>query len=66
LAPKQTREITIPAKFTAATMPLGHSRARSIEEAILWHGGEAQSARHNFELLAGSERQRLLRWLESL
>jgi CxxC motif-containing protein (DUF1111 family) len=45
---------------------LHDGRARSIEEAILWHGGEAQSARHNFELLAGSERQRLLRWLESL
>ena len=45
---------------------LHDGRARSIEEAILWHGGEAQAARHAFEHLPASQRRQLLRWVESL
>lgn len=45
---------------------LHDGRARSPEEAILWHGGEAQASRDAFVDLAASERAALLRFLESL
>lgn len=41
-------------------------RARSFEEAILWHGGEGASARDLFSLLAAQERQNLVDFLKSL
>ncbi len=41
-------------------------RARSLTEAILWHGGEAQKARDAFAALQKSDRQALLTFLESL
>jgi CxxC motif-containing protein (DUF1111 family) len=50
----------------------GHSyflhdgRARSLLEAILWHGGEAQGARDRVVDLPTGEREALLRFLESL
>jgi CxxC motif-containing protein (DUF1111 family) len=55
-------------RFRIERLPtfLHDGRARSIEEAILWHGGEAQSARRGFEQLPGSQRRQLLRWVESL
>lgn len=45
---------------------LHDGRARSVEEAILWHGGEASAARASFERLPAAKRRELLRWLESL
>lgn len=50
----------------------GHSnylhdgRARSVIEAILWHGGEAQSQRDKVVQLPKEERDRLVRFVESL
>lgn len=50
----------------------GHSfflhdgRARSLEEAILWHDGEARAARDAFAALTAVERRRLIAFLESL
>jgi CxxC motif-containing protein (DUF1111 family) len=50
----------------------GHSRllhdgrARSLEEAILWHGGEAQASRNRFRTAAATVRQDLIAFLESL
>lgn len=50
----------------------GHSeylhdgRARSLLEAILWHGGEAQSQRDAVAALPTPDRQALLAFLESL
>lgn len=41
-------------------------RARSLEEAILWHGGEAKSARDMFKALSREERALLLKFLDSL
>lgn len=41
-------------------------RARSIEEAILMHGGEGDTSRSNFESLTESEKNNLIRFLESL
>jgi len=45
---------------------LHDGRARSPEEAILWHGGEAQAARDRFARLAGRDRAALLRFLAAL
>ena len=48
------------------TMFLHDGRARSLEEAILWHGGEGQAARDQFMALTRDERDALLRFLRSL
>ncbi len=45
---------------------LHDGRARSLTEAILWHGGEAQGARDAFAALQKSDRQALLSFLSSL
>ncbi|MEZ4384980.1 MAG: di-heme oxidoredictase family protein [Nannocystaceae bacterium] len=45
---------------------LHDGRARSIEEAILWHGGEAAPAKAAFADLDADDRAALLRFLESL
>ena len=48
------------------TMFLHDGRARNLEEAILWHGGEADESRQRFMGLTSEERDALLRFLESL
>jgi CxxC motif-containing protein (DUF1111 family) len=45
---------------------LHDGRARSIEEAIVLHGGEAQSSREGFQALSESDMKRLIQFLESL
>jgi CxxC motif-containing protein (DUF1111 family) len=45
---------------------LHDGRARSIEEAILWHGGEAETAKDNYRSLDQPDRQDLLAFLDSL
>jgi CxxC motif-containing protein (DUF1111 family) len=45
---------------------LHDGRARTLQEAILWHGGEAQRARDQYVALPKSERDALVRFLESL
>lgn len=45
---------------------LHDGRARSLEEAILWHGGEAEAARDNYANLARDDRRKLIAFLESL
>lgn len=45
---------------------LHDGRARTIEEAILWHGGEAAQTREIFEYLTKDERAALLAFLNSL
>lgn len=45
---------------------LHDGRARNMEEAILWHGGEAEKAKNNFMHLKKSDREALLTFLESL
>lgn len=47
-------------------MFLHDGRARSIEEAILWHGGEAEAAKQRFMGMKKVQRQQLLVFLESL
>ena len=41
-------------------------RARSIEEAILMHGGEAAQSRNSFQQLSSADKARLMKFLESL
>ncbi|MCE9674021.1 thiol oxidoreductase [Myxococcus stipitatus] len=45
---------------------LHDGRARSLSEAILWHGGEAESSKEAFRVLSGSQRTALLKFLQSL
>ena len=45
---------------------LHDGRARNLEEAILWLGGEAGAARAAFQSMAKSERDALLVFLNSL
>lgn len=45
---------------------LHDGRARTIDEAILWHGGEAQTARHRFVALPKEDREALAQFLRSL
>lgn len=48
------------------TFLLHDGRARSIEEAILWHGGEAETSKNAFKQLPANERALLLAFLNSL
>ena len=48
------------------TLFLHDGRARNLTEAILWHGGEAQSARDSFAALSKEDRDRLLAFVNSL
>ncbi len=50
----------------AAATYLHDGRARSLIEAILWHGGEARAARKNVRALAKEDRAALIAFLESL
>ncbi len=45
---------------------LHDGRARSIEEAILWHGGEAANAKSSFVSMPEAKRKLLIKFLESL
>ena len=45
---------------------LHDGRARSIEEAILWHGGEGTKSRKNYTSLRSVEREDVLNFINSL
>jgi CxxC motif-containing protein (DUF1111 family) len=45
---------------------LHDGRANSVEEAILWHGGEAESARNKFKNLTKPERDLLVQFVNNL
>jgi CxxC motif-containing protein (DUF1111 family) len=45
---------------------LHDGRARTLEEAILWHGGEAENAKDGFMNLPRDERGKLIKFLSSL
>jgi len=48
------------------TFFLHDGRARNLEEAILWHGGEAEAAREAFRTLPAADRAALVAFLKSL
>ena len=45
---------------------LHDGRARNLEEAILWHGGEAEASQKTFKAMSKDERDALLKFLNSL
>ena len=45
---------------------LHDGRARSIEEAILWHGGEAEASKQAFIGMSAADRAALVRFIKSL
>jgi CxxC motif-containing protein (DUF1111 family) len=51
---------------TPAATFLHDGRARTLAEAILWHGGEAMAAREAFRLAAKQERDALIAFLQTL
>ena len=48
------------------TLYLHDGRARNLQEAILWHGGEAESSKQKFVQLSREQRRKLLSFLKSL
>ena len=54
------------AKINPDASFLHDGRARDLEEAILWHGGEAQGAQQRFKNLTLSQRQALIEFLWQL
>jgi CxxC motif-containing protein (DUF1111 family) len=53
-------------KVSGHTYLLHDGRARNITEAILWHGGEAESSKQKFIWLTTAERNALLKFLATL
>ena len=45
---------------------LHDGRARNLIEAIMWHGGEAEKVKNNFASLSKSDRDKLIKFLNSL
>lgn len=45
---------------------LHDGRARGVAEAILWHGGEAETAKDSFRTMSADDRAALVRFVESL
>lgn len=54
------------ATVSGHTQFLHDGRARTLTEAILWHGGEAEAARNGFAALPKGDRDAILAFLESL
>jgi CxxC motif-containing protein (DUF1111 family) len=56
--------------LTQAVLPfsgyLHDGRARTIAEAILWHGGEAEESKQAFMAMGGDDRKAMLKFLNSL
>ncbi|PIK15256.1 di-heme oxidoredictase family protein [Halobacteriovorax sp. JY17] len=53
-------------KVNGHTNLLHDGRARNVEEAILWHGGEASKTREKFKALSKKERSSLLKFLNQI
>ncbi|MDB6124010.1 MAG: hypothetical protein JWQ71_3003 [Pedosphaera sp.] len=45
---------------------LHDGRARTLEEAILWHGGEAEASKESFRTMSAANRAALIKFLQSL
>nr|WP_043871798.1 di-heme oxidoredictase family protein [Celeribacter indicus] len=58
--------IGLTARVSGHNTYLHDGRARSLLEAVLWHGGEAEAAREAVATLPKADRAALVRFLESL
>jgi CxxC motif-containing protein (DUF1111 family) len=45
---------------------LHDGRAANVEEAILWHGGEAETIKENFKNLSAEDRENVISFVNSL
>jgi CxxC motif-containing protein (DUF1111 family) len=45
---------------------LHDGRARTVSEAILWHGGEAQGSRAAFRGMSREDRDALVKFVEAI
>ena len=45
---------------------LHDGRANTIEDAILMHGGEAEQSKNKYSQLSSTEKEQLIKFLESL
>jgi CxxC motif-containing protein (DUF1111 family) len=53
-------------RINGNTLLLHDGRARSVEEAILWHGGEAEGSKQYFINLSKQDRNALIKFVNSL
>ena len=53
-------------RHPASRRYLHDGRASTLDEAVLWHGGEATAARASYRALSVADREALLNYLESL
>jgi CxxC motif-containing protein (DUF1111 family) len=53
-------------KVNKHTRLLHDGRARNVEEAILWHGGEAEVSKREFRMLTAQQRELVIGFVESL
>ena len=53
-------------RVSGHTELLHDGRARNLEEAILWHGGEAETSRDAFMKLPAADRRQLIDYVEAL
>lgn len=53
-------------KVNAHTCFLHDGRARNFIEAIMWHGGEAEASRNKFSSMSRTNRNAIIRFLQSL
>jgi CxxC motif-containing protein (DUF1111 family) len=53
-------------KTTGTAFYLHDGRARTIDEGILWHNGEAARAKQAFTSLSVEQRNQLIKFLNSL
>ena len=53
-------------KITGSNRFLHDGRARSISEAILWHGGEAEHAKQQYLTMEQPDRMALIRFIKSI
>lgn len=58
--------IGLQAKYVGQQRFLHDGRARTLSEAIIWHGGEAKSSRDKFLKLSKSDRDKLIQFLRSI
>lgn len=59
--------IGVTATILSSTANFLHDgRAKTLEEAILWHGGEAEGAKEGFRTASADDRQALIAFLKSL
>lgn len=53
-------------QISGSSALLHDGRARSVTEAILWHGGEAAAAREAFRRMPKTDREALLKFVDSI